>query len=166
MPLRSDDAKLKIWHIAELYPPDYGGGAAVYVRDVCRYLAERGHEIRVLCTEAADRPPYTIRTEFDGAMRIDRLNLPHFRLQDPGGWQLGIAGWRKHQQRIVALAETLLQDWSPDLVHFHTPHNLFEECLSSLQRRHLPIVGMLHCAWLICPRMRLMRSPTTTECVS
>lgn len=161
---RPGSDKLRLWHIAELYPPDYGGGAAIYVRDVCRFLAERGHEVRVLCTEAADRAPYTICTEYDGAVRIDRLNLPHFRLHDPGGWQLGLSGWRTHQRRVIEVTEHLLRDWTPDLVHFHTPHTLFEECLSSLQQRELPLVGMLHCAWLICPRMRLMRSPTSTQC--
>ncbi len=113
--MSAEKHKLRIWQIAELYPPDYGGGAAIYVQDICRYLAERGHDVRVLCTEAADSPAYSIRTEYDGPVRIDRLNLPHFRLKDPGGWMLGMRGWREHQRQVIEVAERLLEDWIPDL---------------------------------------------------
>jgi glycosyltransferase involved in cell wall biosynthesis len=160
----SDRRTLRVWHIAELYPPDYGGGAAVYIRDVCRFLADRGHEVRVLCTEDSDRPPYSIRTEYDGAVRVDRLSLPHFRRHDPGGWMLGLRGWRRHQKRIMTLAGELLATWTPDLVQFHTPHALYEECSAVIERHEVPVVGMLHCAWLICPRLRLIRSPGSTSC--
>jgi len=162
--LNSSLRKLKVWHIAEMYPPDYGGGAAIYVRDVCRFLAERGHDVRVLCTEAADTPPYSVRTEYDGLVRVDRLNVPYFRTQDPGGWSLGVRGWRKHQKRVAKVADEFLKDWLPDIVQFHTPYTVIEECLSSIQQADIPVVGMAHCAWLICPRLRLMRSPTATGC--
>lgn len=155
---------LRVWHIAEFYPPTYGGGAAIYVRDVCRFLSERGHEIRVLCTEGTAQSPYTLRTEFDGAIRIDRLNLPYFKQQDPGGWQLGMKGWRAHQQRIAQLADDLLQDWTPDLVQFHTPYPVDEEFLLALHERGLPMVGMSHCAWTICSRLNLLQSPMATAC--
>src|SRR5687767_14064444 len=77
---------LKIWQIAETYPPEYGGGAAMYVRDVCYYLAQRGHEVRVLCAENRDAEAYSIRTDWDGPVQMDRLNLPYFRGKDPDGW--------------------------------------------------------------------------------
>src|SRR5215470_18239014 len=150
---------LRVWQIAELYPPDYGGGAAVYVRDVCRFLADRGHEIRVLCTEGTDKPAYSVRTDYDGKVRVDRLNLPYFRREDPGGWRLGMRGWREHERRARSAIESILEGWSPDLVQFHTPYTAIEECLPLLSERRIPIVGMAHCAWLICPRLRLIKSP-------
>src|SRR3954452_11079152 len=52
---------LRIWQIAESYPPDYGGGAGIAIHDVCHALSQRGHEVRVLCTEARDADPYTVR---------------------------------------------------------------------------------------------------------
>src|SRR5262245_34907949 len=96
-------ARLRIWNIAEVYPPDYGGGAAIYVRDVCRLLAEVGHDVRVLCTEGTDRPAYSLRTDYDGLIRVDRLNLPYFRKKDPGGWALGLWRWRAHRRRVLAV---------------------------------------------------------------
>ncbi len=156
--------KLRIWQMAEMYPPGYGGGAAEYLRDVCRLLAERGHEIRVLCTEATDAPPYSIRTDYDGPVRVDRINLPYLRSKDPGGWMMNVRSWRQHENRALAAVTELVSDWEPDLVQFHTPHAVLEECLPLLLERSAPIVGMTHCAWTICPRMRLIRSPTNSLC--
>ncbi len=162
--MKGHELKLRIWHIADCYPPAYGGGAALYVRDVCRSLAERGHTVRVLCTEGTAQSSYTIRTEYDGVIRVDRLNLPYFKQRDPGGWQLGMRGWRQHQGRVTQLADELLQDWTPDIVQFHTPYPVDEGFLLALQQRGLPMVGMSHCAWTICPRLNLLQSPLSTAC--
>jgi len=156
--------RLAIWHIAETYPPDYGGGAAIYIRDVCRMMAERGHVVRVLCTEDADRDTYAIRTEYDGLIRVDRVNLPYFKTVDPEGWRLGLIRWLRHQRRVARLVDGLLVDWRPDLVHYHACRPLGEEALSAVHRRGIPMVGMLHEAWLICARVMLFRSPIGEAC--
>ncbi|MEO6393586.1 MAG: glycosyltransferase family 4 protein [Pyrinomonadaceae bacterium] len=162
--MTTDRPKLKLWHIAETYPPGYGGGATVYMRDVCRYLTERGHTIRVLCTEGSDAEPYTIRTEHDGPIRVDRLNLPYFKRQDPGGWQLSKSEWQAHGKRIAKVADDLMQNWTPDLVQFHTPYPVDEEFLLRIHERGLPLVGMSHCAWTICSRLNLLHSPSGEAC--
>ncbi len=155
---------LRIWHVAETYLPGYGGGAAIYIQDVSRALAERGHEVRVLCTENSDKQPYTIRTDYDGAVRVDRVNLPYFKTRDPDGWQLGLVGWRGHERRIGEIVSCLLADWRPDIVHYSTARPLGEECLLTIHREGVPIVGFLHEAWLICTRLMLLRSPTSEPC--
>jgi glycosyltransferase involved in cell wall biosynthesis len=155
---------LRIWHIAETYPPNYGGGAAIYVQDICRSLAGRGHDIRVLCTEVADGEAYTHRTEQDGLVKVDLINLPYFKTGDPDGWQLSLASWRRHERRIAKIIHELLADWTPDLVHYSTARPLGEECLMAIHRAGVPIVGFLHEAWLICPRLMLLRSPTSEPC--
>jgi glycosyltransferase involved in cell wall biosynthesis len=156
--------KLRLWHVAETYPPGYGGGATVYMADVCRYLAARGHEVRVLCAEGTDAEAYSVRTEFAGPIRVDRLNLPYFKREDPGGWQLGTRRWKEHAQRVRAVADELLADWIPDLVQFHTPYPIDEEFLLHLGSRGLPLVGMSHCAWTICSRLNLLQSPAGEAC--
>jgi glycosyltransferase involved in cell wall biosynthesis len=105
-----------------------------------------------------------VRTEYDGPIRVDRLNLPYFKKHDPGGWQLGIRAWRQHQKHVTKLAQRMLADWTPDLVQFHTPYPVDEEFLIAIQRQGIPVVGMSHCAWTICPRLNLLRSPTSTAC--
>lgn len=162
--MTTDRPKLNLWHIAETYPPGYGGGATVYMRDVCRYLAERGHTIRVLCTEGTDAEPYSIRTEHDGPIRVDRLNLPYFKRVDPGGWRLSKSEWRAHAKRVAQVADDLLHDWTPDLVQFHTPYPVDEEFLLHLHELGLPMVGMSHCAWTICSRLNLLNSPSGEAC--
>ena len=156
--------KLRVLHIAETYPPEYGGGAAIYIRDVCQGLASRGHEIRVLSTESIRAQSYTIRTDFDGLIRVGRLNFPYLKSYDPDGWTLGLLGWLRHQWRVARIIDVLLREWRPHLIHYHTTRPLGEECLLAIRRHRIPVVAMLHEAWLICPRLMLLRSPTSEAC--
>lgn len=157
-------APLKIRHFVESYPPDYGGGAALFIQEVCRETAARGHEVRVLCVESRDAEPYTLRTEFDGPVRLDRLNLPYFIEEDPDGWALGLAAWIRHQRRIEALVGDLLDEWPPDLVQYNVSRPLGEEAVMAAHRRGVPVLGMPQEAWLICPRIVLLRSPNSDLC--
>lgn len=158
------NTKLRVCHIAETYPPDYGGGAGVYIQDVCRALAARGHEVRVLCVENAGGEPYSVRTDYDGTVRVDRINLPYFKTVDPDGWQLGLRRWRQHERRVASIVSEMLTRWTPDLVHYSTARPLGEECILAVRRAGVPVVGFLHEAWLICPQVMLLRSPTSTAC--
>lgn len=156
--------KLSVLNIAELYPPGYAGGAAVYVHDTCRHLAARGHDIRVLCTESNDSEPYSVREETIEDVRIFRVNLPYFRDKDPGGWMLSISEWKEHCAKIDVLTEKIFADWTPDIIQYHTPSSLIEECLPAIERRKIPIVGMTHDAWTVCLKTSLFKSPTDTAC--
>ena len=155
--------RLRILHIAETYPPDYGGGAAIYVQDVARSLGDRGHEVDILCTESSDDQPYTVRSDRDGLVRVHRVNLP-FKSSDPDGWRFGLAEWRRHEKKVDAIVRRLLTELRPNLVHYSTARPLGEECLLSIHRQGVPIVGFLHEAWLICARLMLLRSPTSEPC--
>ena len=154
----------KVLNIAESYPPGYAGGAAVYVHDTCRYLAERGHDIRVLCSEANENAPYSIREETIEGVRIYRLNLPYFRGEDPGGWMIDTAEWKKHCARTQTALKEILADWQPDLIQYHTPYSVVEECLPVFLERKIPVVGMTHDFWTICMRLGLSRSPVDEIC--
>ncbi|MGV3721413.1 MAG: glycosyltransferase [Actinomycetota bacterium] len=155
---------MKIWQLLDSYFPDYGGGAALAAQGICRALAEQGHEVRVLCTETAEAPPYSVRTDWDGTVRVDRINLPYFRDNDPEGWLLGWESWRAHERRVDQLLRQLASDWRPEIVHYHVMRPLGEQCLFTLSELGLPVVATLHDAWLICPRMYLLRSPNSTQC--
>ena len=159
-----DKRKLKILHICESYKPDYGGGAAVYTQDVCRFLSERGHEVRVLCTEKKDREDYTLSTDYDNDIRIDRINLPYFRTIDPEGWQLGIKKWKEHEKRIAYFLEDYLDQWTPNIINYNTTRPLGEECLLTVSRRAIPLIALLHEGWLICLRLMFLQSPTSKAC--
>jgi glycosyltransferase involved in cell wall biosynthesis len=156
--------RLRIWHVVETYPPDYGGGAAITTRDICRLLAERNHEVRVLCSENSDREPYSVRTEFDGQVRVDRMNLPYFKTNDPEGWGLGVLKWRRHERLIDRILRQALRQWRPDIIDYHTTRPLGEQGLLTLGQSGVPLIATLHDAWLICLRVMLLRSPTSVIC--
>ncbi|HEY6333078.1 MAG TPA: glycosyltransferase, partial [Blastocatellia bacterium] len=155
---------LKIWHLSEGYPPDYGGGAMVTVWEVCQSLARRGHQVRVLCADGSGGPPYSIRTDFDGEVRVDRISLPYFKHEDPDGWRLNVFAWRRHQKRIGRVMSDLLDEWMPDIVDYHTVRPFGEEALFAIHAKGIPISATLHEGWLICPRLMLLRSPVPGEC--
>src|SRR5690242_12445861 len=112
-------AKLRVLQVAENYPPQYGGGAGVVIRDVCHALATIGHELRVLSGESRQVPPRAARVEFDGPIRVERINLPYFMDQDPEGWRMGITAWRKHERRVTQLFDEQLANWRPDIVQYN-----------------------------------------------
>lgn len=156
---------MKIWHVAEVYPPDYGGGAALTVQAFCRMLAARGHEVRVLCTEKSENAPYTIQDEVQDGVRISRATMPtRFGKCDPEGWGLGLSGWRAHEQQIAALLKRHLADWQPDVAHYHTARPFGEICIPTIAQSGVPVVTTLHDGWLICPRLYLLRSPDSQPC--
>jgi glycosyltransferase involved in cell wall biosynthesis len=154
----------RILQVAESYPPVYGGGAAIYVRDVSHALARRGHEVRVLSTAAWDAEPYAIRDDDDGPIKVRRVNLPYFRSADPDGFFLGLRKWKEHERRVDALIGDAVAEWRPDVVVYSATRPLGEQCLMTLRRHGLPVIGWLHEAWLICPRIMLLRSPTSEPC--
>jgi glycosyltransferase involved in cell wall biosynthesis len=156
--------KLKILHICENYKPDYGGGASVYVQDICKFLSQRGYEVRVLCTETKERESYTLSTNYDNEIRVDRINLPYFRHRDPEGGNLSSQEWNEHEKRIAQLINAYLDVWTPDIVNYHTARPLGEECLLAVSQRLIPIVVLLHDGWLICQRSTFLRSPLSTPC--
>ncbi|ETX01721.1 MAG: hypothetical protein ETSY2_36750 [Candidatus Entotheonella gemina] len=155
---------LRVLHVVESYAPDYGGGAAVTTRDVCHYLARRGHEVRVLTVEKADEAPYSLRTEYDGHIRVDRVNLPYFKTNDPEGWGLGLPRWWLHERRIQHIIKDKLASWLPDVVDYHTTRPFGEICLFEIHKHGVPVVATLHDAWLVCARLMLLRSPTSQPC--
>lgn len=156
--------QLRILHIAEAYPPSYGGGAAVTTQEECRSLAALGHDVRVLSLEAqSEKEPYSVRTELDGVVQIDRVNLP-FAAVDPDGWLAGIKEWRAHSSRIQQLTARLFERWKPNIVDYHTARPFGEGIFEGISRARIPVIATLHDGWLVCLRLMFLRSPTSTAC--
>lgn len=157
---------LRVLHLVEVYPPEFGGGHALTTQEVCRYLAARGHDIRVLCVEGRpDRSPYTLRRDRDGAIAVTRLNLPYCRRTDPHGSQLPFFGWLRHQRRVRELITRTIREWMPDLVDYHTGLvSLGEACIDAVRQLGIPVIATMHDSWLICQRLQLLNSPSSLPC--
>src|SRR5690242_5608097 len=158
------EPSLRLLHVAESYPPDYGGGAGIVIHDVCHALAERGHQVSVLCTESRDGETYDTRSDSDGPIEVRRVNLPYLKSRDPEGWELGLREWRVHERRIAALVDREVERQRPELVCYNATRPLGEEGAISLHRHGLPVMAWLHEAWQICTRLMLLRSPTAEAC--
>jgi glycosyltransferase involved in cell wall biosynthesis len=159
-----NDRALRIWQICESYPPKYGGGAGVAAKDISEALAARGHDVRVLTTESRDDADYAERTDNNGDVRIDRVNLRYLVDRDPDGWSLGTRAWVRHERRIARLVEGHLGHWRPDIVQYHTTRPFGEAAPLVIARRGIPVVAMLHEAWFVCTRLMLLRSPMSEPC--
>jgi glycosyltransferase involved in cell wall biosynthesis len=151
-------------YICESYAPNYGGGAAIYVKDVCKFLSQRGHEVRVITTEKNDSEPYTVRTEKIGDITISRINLPYFRTSDPEGWQLGTKKWKEHDQLISQIIDKYLNKWTPDIINYNAARPLGEELFFTISNRLIPMIALLHEGWLICLRLMFLQSPLEEAC--
>jgi glycosyltransferase involved in cell wall biosynthesis len=72
--------------------------------------------------------------------------------------------WLRHERRVAELVRRLARARRPDLVDYHTARPFGEQPLFTLAELGVPVVATLHDAWLVCPRLMLLRSPTSTEC--
>jgi glycosyltransferase involved in cell wall biosynthesis len=162
---RVSDQSLRIWQICESYPPKYGGGAGIIARDIAQALSHRGHDVRVLTTESRpDADDYSVRTEHDNGVPIERMSLRYLVERDPDGWQLGMLAWMRHESVIRRLIEQRVASWRPDIVQYHTTRPFGEIAPRVMARHGIPIVAMLHEAWFVCARLMLMRSPMSEPC--
>lgn len=155
---------MRILHICESYPPQYGGGAGVYTADICRELVLRGHDVRVLSVEPAGGSDYSVRSDVQAGVTVRRVTLGVFATRDPEGWGLGLMGYQAHEARVDALIRSEVGAWPPDVVHLHTTRPFGEQPFFTLPSLGVPMVAMAHEAWLICMRLMLLRSPSSAPC--
>jgi glycosyltransferase involved in cell wall biosynthesis len=115
---------VKILVLSHEFPPVGGGGAQV-IQDLCRGLAQRGHEIRVITTHYAGLPQAEV---IDGVL-VHRLDC---------GRQVPYRATFSEMARFVRLglwqALRLIRSWRPDLIHVHfaVPAGALAWLLSSL----------------------------------
>jgi glycosyltransferase involved in cell wall biosynthesis len=155
---------MRVLHITETFPPEYGGGAAIYTADVSHFLSRRGHAVCVVCAESAPGAEYSVRRERREGVDVLRVNLPYFKEVDPEGWELTLGEWRRHERRVSSVVVDAARQFRPDLIHFHTARPFGEGTLLDIARLGLPMVAMLHDAWLLCARVMLLRSPFEEAC--
>ncbi len=100
---------MRILVLTHEYPPVGGGGAKI-IEDLCRGLANRGHELRVLTTH------------LDGIPREEEVdNVQIFRL--PCGREVPYRARFNEMARYVASSFwqglRLVRLWKPDIMHVH-----------------------------------------------
>ena len=93
-----------------------------------------------------------------------RVGLRYFETLDPEGWELGVAGYRRHEERLWASMEPIIADTKPDVAIMHFVRPFGEAFLRRLSDRGIPVTALLHDAWAICQRYQLIQSPQGRPC--
>ncbi|MFT5049949.1 MAG: glycosyltransferase involved in cell wall biosynthesis [Chlamydiales bacterium] len=135
---------MRILLVSHLFPPDHEAGTERYTAELGQRLAAAGHEVSVFTTtKDIARPDLSVADRsFEGlAVRELVNNLYYDDFSET---------WRRPQAEQAFGA--WLDEWRPDVVHFHHLMYLSAGCLGQAARRGLPTLFTLHDFWLECPR--------------
>jgi GT2 family glycosyltransferase len=141
---------MRVLVVVHGFPPRAQGGAEIYADAHARALrARHGDEILVLTREQdPGRPEYDVRTEQRGDLRIVWVNNT-FRAT-----RTFAETYRN--EAIGAIADRVIDEFSPDVAHVHHLTCLSTTIVQSLAARGIPRVVTLHDYWLMCHRGQLL----------
>jgi glycosyltransferase involved in cell wall biosynthesis len=123
-----------------MYPPHYYGGYEVVWQSAVEHLRARGHDVRVLATDARTGPH---DAEDHEVYRELRWSLHDGQLQRLGLREsLALA---RHNHSTLARH---LEDFRPQVVSWWMMGGLTLGMLETVRRRGLPAVAFVHAEWL------------------
>jgi GT2 family glycosyltransferase/glycosyltransferase involved in cell wall biosynthesis len=143
---------MRILLVSHGYPPAASAGTEVYTRELARALARQsGREVWVL-TRDADRcrPEYTIVREYDGPVRVVRINNT---FQACESFEESYA-----HPALLAVAVQEIAAIAPDVVHAQHLTCLSTGVPRAVHDLGIPFVLTLNDYWLICHRGQLFDS--------
>jgi glycosyltransferase involved in cell wall biosynthesis len=141
---RPDPAKgLRILICSSFFPPYYLGGAELIAYKQAKTLQQMGHDVRVFSGRLAGQwfRPHRVTHE-NRAFQITRVSLS---AQDISG-----TSWDVNSPDIRSEFCRALDDFTPDVVHFHNIVGLSMGMIDECYRRRIPTVMTLHDYWGIC----------------
>jgi len=141
---------LRILQVVHGFPPFNRAGAEIFAYGLSRRLLDDGHQVMVFHRVAdAARPEYeTQGAEVDGIPVLHINNT--FRQCDRFE--------RTYRNDAIDRAfGKLLDEFRPDVVHFHHVTCLSTNLIAQAHRRGIPIVYTLHDYWLICQRGQFLK---------
>jgi glycosyltransferase involved in cell wall biosynthesis len=134
---------LRILICSSFFPPHYLGGAELIAYKQAKILQQMGHDVRVFSGRLGGHWFRTHRVRHEnGAFQITRVSLS---AQDISGisWDFNSPDIRREFGRT-------LENFSPDVVHFHNIVGLSLGMLDECYQRRIPTVMTLHDYWGIC----------------
>ena len=148
---------MRIAHVISDYLPASTGGTQLHVRDLCRGLRAKGHEVTIFAGLRGEQHEAFALSEVEvDAVRVTRVtyNFHDFDRFD----RLYV------HPAVDARFEHWLEESCPDVVHFHHLSGLSSGMVAIAKERGLPAVLTLHDHWLVCPRGQRIHPETLEIC--
>jgi glycosyltransferase involved in cell wall biosynthesis len=127
------------------------GGAELVAYQQAKMLREMGHDVGIFCGRLRGR----LFTLHRRQVKKDELYTTRVNLspQDISGDQ-----WNFQNPRILQAFRRALDDFSPDIVHFHNLVGLSVRMIDECHKRRIPTVMTLHDYWGICFKNTLIKN--------
>jgi glycosyltransferase involved in cell wall biosynthesis len=136
---------------SSFFPPHYIGGAELVAYRQAQMLKRLGHDVQVFSGRLATSFWPARRVKVDkGEFQTTRVRLS---AQDISG-----ISWDFRSPDIHRAFCRVLDEFSPQLVHFHNLVGLSLMMIDACYKRHLPTVMTLHDYWGICFKNTLLKN--------
>lgn len=134
---------MRILHAIHDFLPRHCAGSEIYAFDLCRTLADRGHQVHVLCAEYDPaRPHGSLNWRWHEGVPVTEV---------VNNWSFGSFAETYASPHIDAVLEHVLSALQPDVVHVHNLLNLSFQLPLLAASRGIPSVATLHEYALLCP---------------
>ena len=144
---------MKITHVIHAFPPDSRAGSENYCQAVAT-LQSKEHEVEVFHRVAdPSRPEYDILKRDVEGLPVTTINR---LFSDAKGFEDTYLA-----PKLAAKFGEYLDQFQPDVVHFHHVTCLSTSCVDEAADRGIPVVYTLHDFWLFCSRGQLYREDLT-----
>jgi len=139
----------KIVICTNAYPPRFIGGAELIAHFQAKILKKRGHEVLVFAGMPDERGKrYSVKEDVFEGIPVQRVCLHH---RDYSGEYVNF-----YHKEVDDLFNRLLEDFSPDIAHFHNISGLSVGLPNMARRRKVRTVLTLHDYWGICHKNTLI----------
>ncbi len=141
----------KIIFCCNSYPPYFIGGAELIAHTQAKTLKKLGYEVTIFAGEINNnRERYSLRHDTFEELSVTRLCL-HDRDFSAGNFNF------THKE-VESRFNDLLDEFSPDIVHFHNIVALSVGLIQTAAKRNIPTLLTLHDYWGICHKNTLMKN--------
>jgi glycosyltransferase involved in cell wall biosynthesis len=142
---------MRILICSSFFPPYALGGAELVAYKQAKILAGLGHDVRVFCGRLGGPFLRSHRVKVDkGEFHTTRVSLS---AQDISG-----TSWDVYNPDIGREACRVLDEFSPEVVHFHNLVGLSLMMVEACHQRQIPMVMTLHDYWGICFKNTLIKN--------
>ena len=126
------------------YPPNFVGGAELIAHRQASEMLRQGKKILIFAGEHSDRPRYSVRADRHEDVDIIRISLA---AEDYDSNYVNF----QHQE-VDALFEAALEQFRPDVIHFHNLTGLSVGMIQIAKSRNIRTAITLHDHWGFCYR--------------